>query len=88
MAAHLQEGVDLQDGGHGPTPSTLGTLERRILQLMATGMNTGEVAERLRMPIEMIHACLQSSMTKLGARSRLEALIIAIRLGLIELRPE
>jgi DNA-binding NarL/FixJ family response regulator len=78
-------------GGHADSQAHEASLqpvldpeEARVLQLMATGRGTREVAERLDLPVEAVRALVEGILTKLGARSRIEALIIAIRAGLIE----
>ncbi len=57
---------------------------RLVLQLSAAGMLSGEVAERLGMAPDEVRRHLQAAMTALGARSKLEAVVLALRLGLIE----
>ena len=61
--------------------------ERQILQALATGISSAEVARGLGVPIGEVRDHVRSAITKLGAGSRLEALIIAIRHGLIEPPP-
>jgi DNA-binding CsgD family transcriptional regulator len=59
--------------------------QRAVLGLSATGMVTADVAAVLGAPIEEVRAFLKSAMVVLGARSKLEAVIIALRHGLIQL---
>jgi len=66
---------------------TLEPLERRVLELIAESLSNREVAEYLGIPVELVRAHLQASFEKLGASSKIEALIIAIRHGLIQLPP-
>ena len=61
----------------------LGPLERLILELAAEGLSTMEISERLGVAVDRVCAHTFSAIAKLGARSKLEALIIAIRHGLI-----
>lgn len=56
---------------------------RRVLELSATGLVTTEVAAELDMTVEDVRASLAAAGAELGARSKLEAVIIAIREGLI-----
>ncbi len=58
---------------------------RAVLQLSAAGMLSGEVGERLGMTPDEVRRHLQAAMTALGARSKLEAVVIALRSGLIKL---
>jgi len=69
------------DGGD---PS-LTPLEREVLAVSATGLTTAEVADRLGLATSDVRRALASAVAKLGARSRLEAVIIAVRRGLIDL---
>jgi len=65
---------------HGPQ---LKPLERHVLELAAYGLSTADVSERLGVPEDSARAHTRTAIAKLGARSKLEAVIIAIRLGLI-----
>ena len=63
----------------------LGADERRVLALMATGLVTYEVADRLGMCADEVRLRLRGAMYVLGARSKLEAVMIALGQGLIDL---
>ena len=76
--------MDEGRGGGGPT---LEPSEQRVLELMAEGLSNRQVAGRLGMPVEEVHAALGAIRAKLGAGSKLEALIVAFRRGLIRLPP-
>jgi DNA-binding NarL/FixJ family response regulator len=67
-----------------PAPE-LTPLERAVLAAAATGLSVHEVAEHLGESPETVRHALSSVMTKLGARSKLEAVVIAFRHGLIDL---
>jgi DNA-binding NarL/FixJ family response regulator len=58
---------------------------RCVLQLAATGLATSEIAERLGLPVEVVRSRLATAIAALGARSKLEAVILALRRGLIQL---
>jgi two-component system, NarL family, nitrate/nitrite response regulator NarL len=58
--------------------------EREMLRALAEGLNSEEIAERLSMTAEEEHARVANVITKLGARSRLQALAVAARLGIVE----
>ena len=68
---------------HGSAQPTLEPLERRVLELLATGQSNRQVAERLDIPVDVARAQFITIMDKLGASSKLEAIIIAIRRGLL-----
>ncbi len=57
----------------------------RVLRLSATGLTTDEVAECLGMRPDEVRRCLVTAMAALGARSKLEAVVLALRAGLIEM---
>lgn len=54
-------------------------LEREILQRMAGGLSTREVAACLGVTVGIVRSALGNITKKLGATSKLEAIIIAIR---------
>ena len=58
-------------------------LARLVLELGAEGRSMLEISERLGVPVDRVRAHTQAAISKLGARSKLEALIIAIRRGVI-----
>ncbi len=64
---------------------TLSSQQRQVLQLVATGASTAEVAACLGISPHTVQIQLHSIFTKLGARSRLEAVILALHQGLISL---
>ena len=57
---------------------------REMLRALAEGSNSEEIAKRLSMTAEEEHAHVANVITKLGVRSRLQALAIAARLGIVE----
>ena len=59
--------------------------ERRALELSASGLVSAEVADAMGVSPGVVRASLVSAIGKLGARSRLEAVVIALRSGLIEI---
>lgn len=64
--------------------------EREVLTAMATGLSTEEVAESLGITIHTVRTHLKNVLVKLQARSKLQAVMIALREGLISLpeKPE
>ena len=58
--------------------------ERAVLAASATGLGVAEVAKLLGQPPETVRRQLASAIAKLGARSKLEAIILALRRGLID----
>ena len=59
--------------------------ELEIVELLARGMTIAKVAERLDITANTVRSHLKKAMGKLGASSRLETVIVALKSGLIEL---
>jgi DNA-binding NarL/FixJ family response regulator len=64
--------------------ATLTARERQALGLLADGASTAEVAERLGVAVNTARNHVQRVLEKLGARSKLEAVAIARREGLLD----
>ena len=60
-------------------------MEHLVLRLSATGMLTHEVADQLGMDPHGVREHIRATMAALGASSKLEAVVLALRAGLIEL---
>lgn len=58
--------------------------EREVLALLAQGMDPRAIARMLGISVNTSRGHLKSLMTKLGAHSQLEAVVEAMRLGLLE----
>jgi DNA-binding NarL/FixJ family response regulator len=58
-----------------------------VLEALATGLSSAEAAARLSLGLQDVRDCLKQAMAGLGARTKLEALVIAIRTGLIDPPP-
>jgi DNA-binding NarL/FixJ family response regulator len=65
-------------------PHDLTAREREILELIAEGLTNGAIAKRLFISVNTVRNHVQSLLAKLDAHSKLEALSIAIREGLID----
>jgi DNA-binding NarL/FixJ family response regulator len=63
---------------------TLTVRQREILQMLADGMNTEEVARQLGLSTETVRTHTKRILSKLGAGTRTQAVAIGIRSGLIE----
>ena len=71
-------------GGTGRVgAATLTEREREILGLIAQGLSNAAIAERLVVSVNTVRNHVANLLAKLGARSKLEALSIAIRDGLL-----
>ena len=58
--------------------------ELAALQLAASGYTSRQIAHRLQTTEQGIHLRLKSAATKLGARSRTHAAVIALTAGLLD----
>ena len=57
--------------------------EREVLELLAEGLSNAAIAERLFVSVHTVRNHVANLSTKLGAHSKLEALSIAVREGLL-----
>lgn len=66
---------------------TIGKLtprEREVLRALAEGLSDKEIAERLYVGIGTVRTHITSILAKLGVQSRLQALVFAVRHGLVK----
>ena len=63
----------------------LSPAERRALSLSGTGLVVSDVAAIMGVPPDLVRTWLGSAVQKLRARSKLEAVILAVRTGQIDL---
>lgn len=73
----------LRPAGPGEPPETLTPRELEVLSLVADGLSNKEIARRLGISEHTVKFHVNTIMSKLGARSRTEAVVTAARLGLI-----
>ena len=73
-------------------PEPLSTRSRRLLRLAATGLTTPEgedivehLSRKYGMPAAQVRRYLSDAIEELGSTSRLDAVIKAVRWGLIDL---
>ncbi len=59
--------------------------EREVLTALGEGLSDREIAERLYISKETVHTHMVNMMSKLGVESRMQALIFAVRTGLVTL---
>lgn len=62
--------------------------EREVLSLLAEGASTEEIAQLLFLSLHTVRNHVRNILTKLQARTKLEAVIVAARAGIVDLRPE
>ncbi|MBA3358619.1 MAG: response regulator transcription factor [Thermoleophilaceae bacterium] len=68
----------------GVADTPLSEREREILQLLAEGLHTEEVAKRIGLSAETVKSDTKRAITKLEADGRVHAVAIALRQALIE----
>ena len=66
----------------GPEPE-LTRREQEVLDMLAQGLSNAAIAERLTVSVHTVRNHIANLSAKLGAHSKLEALSIAVRRGLI-----
>jgi len=81
LATRRREQVERQD-----LIERLTAREREILHLIAEGADNKTIADRLVVSPHTVRTHVQNLLAKLGAHSKLEALTIAARRGLVELK--
>ncbi len=67
-----------------PGAAQLTRREREVLKRMARGQSAPEIAETLNIKTHTVRTHIRNLMGKLGVHSRLEAVMLALRLGLID----
>jgi DNA-binding NarL/FixJ family response regulator len=73
-----------QRGEQAVLLGSLSAREREVLKLMAEGLDNSQVAERLGIRYGTVRSHVRNLISKLNAHSRLEAVVRAEELGLIE----
>jgi DNA-binding NarL/FixJ family response regulator len=66
-----------------PSPIELTTRETEVVTLLAEGLSNAAIGQRLAISTNTVRNHVQSLLSKLGVRSRLEAVAVATREGLI-----
>lgn len=76
-------GVEERSGPYPPPDPSLTRRESEVLRLLAEGLTTEELAERLAVSRVTVRNHIQHLLAKLGVHSRLEAILSGARFGLI-----
>ena len=87
-ALHVElpgSGYDVEVRSNGTRRRSLTPREREVLTLLARGMTGEEAAQALAVSGETIRAHVRNSITKMRARTRLHAVVVALQRGEIEL---
>ena len=75
--------VDAAHPSDDSTTRDLSTRELEVLSLIRDGASNKEVAQALDIGVRTVESYLSNAMTKLGARSRVEAMNLATELGIL-----
>ena len=75
--------ASLATARHGDTRAPLSEREREVLRLLADGAAYAEIGSKLYLSPDTVRAHAQRAMTKLGARTRTQAVALAVRDSLI-----
>lgn len=67
--------------------ATLTPRELEVLQLLAMALNAGEISDRLELSLNTTRNHIRAILAKMHARSQLDAVVTALRLGLVALDP-
>jgi DNA-binding NarL/FixJ family response regulator len=67
-----------------PASDALTPRETEVLRSLADGMSTPEIADELGITRNTLRTHIHNIMGKLGARSKLEAVLTAIREGIVD----
>jgi two-component system nitrate/nitrite response regulator NarL len=60
--------------------------EKEVLQALAEGLDSKQIAQRLHISVETERNHMQSILAKLEVHSRLHALVFALRHGVVSIR--
>lgn len=66
---------------------SLAPRERDVLEALAEGLNDKEIARRLNVGVGTARGYVAGMLRKLGAHSRLQALVLAVRHGFVQIGP-
>ena len=86
LDAHAHEVLSPDNPPPDARLSTLTEREREVLTAVGEGLSNSEIASRLTLTESTVKKHVSSMLTKVGARDRIQAVIFAYDLGLVEPR--
>ncbi len=81
----MKDYASILEGADQSIASLLSSREREVLQLIAEGMSTRDISERIHVSVKTVETHRQQIMRKLNAKSVAELTKIAVREGLTSL---
>lgn len=72
---------------HRTAPQVLSPREQEVIELLAEGLDVRTVANRLNLSVYTVRDHVKAILGKLGARTQLEAIVVAARAGIVLLEP-
>jgi DNA-binding NarL/FixJ family response regulator len=67
---------------------TLTRREHDLLRALADGLGDQEIADRLHVSVRTVQSHMVNLMDKLDVHSRLQALVVAVRHGIVQIEPD
>ena len=83
MSPHLA--TAMLQASRDPDESIISAREEEVLQLVANGLGTSEIAEQLYISQKTVKNHLSSIYEKLDARDRTQAVLMAVKMGIVKL---
>ncbi|ROT31832.1 response regulator transcription factor [Micromonospora sp. HM5-17] len=84
LRAHTQETEREADNARWSARRLLSSREREVLALVGAGLSNAEIAARLHVGVTTVKTHVSAAMEKLGLRNRVQAAVVAHRLGLVD----
>ena len=83
MSPHLA--TAMLQASRDPEESIISAREEEVLQLVANGLGTSEIADQLYISQKTVKNHLSSIYEKLDARDRTQAVLMAVKMGIVKL---
>jgi two-component system, NarL family, response regulator DegU len=83
MSPHLA--TAMLQASRDPDESIISAREEEVLQLVANGLGTSEIADQLYISQKTVKNHLSSIYEKLDARDRTQAVLMAVKMGIVKL---
>jgi DNA-binding NarL/FixJ family response regulator len=83
LARIVAKAVAAHDNAEAP-PHSLTRREQEVLALVGTGLSNAEIGAELHLGVTTVKTHVSAAMEKLGLRNRVQAAVLAHRLGLVD----